>query len=93
MNEELKNKIAADPDLKKRIDLVAINYFPFLQEGARVELSDLQKNKVVFQNMRQEIMKLEGLTEYEKDEIADMVSKSYIDGLNDHNQKLEKNEK
>ncbi|QJB40177.1 hypothetical protein HF324_20865 [Chitinophaga oryzae] len=88
MNDKLKKKLESDPELKRKIDLIVINHFPMLPENARVELVDLKKNKETLQKMQKEVVKLEGLTEDEKNEISEMLPKLFIDFLNDHNNKV-----
>lgn len=89
MNDSLKQKINSNPDLKKKLDLIVINYFPILPEGLRVELSDLGKNKETMQKIKNEVMALEGLSESEKRELLDHFPKLYINILNDHNKKVQ----
>lgn len=89
MNDLLRKKIDSNPELKRKIDQIVLNNFPILPEGVRIELFDLNKNKIVLQKIRQEVMKLNGLTQNEKDETAEWLPKLYIDSLNDHNKKLD----
>ena len=89
MNDLLKKKIESNSELNGKIGLITTNYFPFLPEGMKVVLVDKQKNDAVIEKMRQEAMKLNGLTEDEKKEIADMLSKSYFDVIDSHNKNLE----